>query len=115
MPDVKPNVRIDFEPMNLSDRTIFTINGATASSGLNDGSASDTGWLRGRTISSVGTITAPTGMTKNSQSYTTKTISLDVTSSTTTGDFEWDIQVTLSTSEIKNLTVIIPVRDPGSN
>ena len=114
MPDLKPNLLIEFEPMNKADRTIFVINGATKTSGLNDASTSDTGWLQSRTISSVGTITAPTGMTKNSQSATTTTITLDVTS-IAAGDFEWDIAATLSTGEIKNLTVIIPVRDPGSN
>ena len=111
MPDLKPNLLIEFEPMNKADRTIYVINGA-ASDGTN--LSGGTGWLQSRTISSVGTITAPTGMTKNSQSATTTTITLDVTS-VAAGDFEWDIAATLSTGEIKNLTVIIPVRDPGSN
>ena len=114
MPDIKPNLLIEFEPMNKADRTIYVINGATKTSGLNDGSVSDTGWLQSRTISSVATITAPSGMTKNSQSNTTTTITIDVTS-TVVGYYEWDIAATLSTGEIKNLTVIIPVRDPGSN
>ena len=111
MPDLKPNLLIEFEPMNKADRTIYVINGA-ASDGTN--LSGGTGWLQSRTISSVGTITPPTGMTLNSQSATTLAITIDVTSSTV-GDFEFDIAATLSTGEIKNLTVAIPVRDPGSN
>lgn len=115
MPNIKPNELIEFDQMNPNARTIFTYNAATATSGLNDGSASDTGWLQGRTIASVAAIVAPTGMTLNSQDNTTKTITIDVSSSSTESRFEWDISVTLNTGEIQPLTVIIPVVDVGNN
>ena len=114
MATAKVSDRIYVEPMQISHRRKYTLNLASAD-GTNDASTSDTGFLQSRTISSVATITAPTGMTKNSQANDTTTITLDVSSGTSEGDYEWDITVTLSTSETQPFTVIIPVRDPGSN
>lgn len=117
MPDFKPTptYKIEFDPLWPAQRWIMVINCATKTSGLNDGSSSDTGWLQGRTIASVAAITAPTGMTNNTDSNTTTTITIDMTAGAAVGDFEWDVVVTLSTGEIMPIAVFISIRDNGSN
>jgi len=117
MPDLKPtpNHKIEFDPLWPVQRWIYVVNCATKTSGLNDGSSSDTGWLQSRTITGVSTITPPTGITLNAQSNTTTTITIDITPTTGQADYEIDMVTTLDTLETMPITVFISVRDNGTN
>jgi hypothetical protein len=103
------NQLIELEAKHPATRRIYTINLAS-SSGLNDASSSDTGFLQGRTIASIA-VTTPAGITLNSSSNTTKTFTLEISGGTVNTRYEFDIAVTLSTAEIENVTVVIPVKD----
>jgi hypothetical protein len=76
--------------------------------GTNDASGTDTGFLQSRTISSIA-VTAPTGITLDSSTNTTKQFTLNVSGGTDGEPYEFQIDVTLSTGMIEPVIVRIPV------
>lgn len=114
MTTTKINQLIEIEEKHPSTRRAYTINLASAD-GINDGSSSDIGFLQGRTISSI-SIDMPASLTLEASSNTTTTITLDISGGvTTTPRPEIDVLVTLSTNEIENITIILPIVDVGSD
>jgi hypothetical protein len=113
MATAKINQLIEVEEKHPVSRRIYTINLAS-SDGTNDGSADDTGFLQTRTISSI-SVTTPSGITLVSSANDTKTFTLEVSGGTADTRYEFDVAVTLSTSEIENVTIVVPVMDVGSN
>lgn len=108
------NELVEFPHKHPGATRALTVNMASPD-GTNDGSSNDTGFLRSRTISST-VSTEPGGITlADTGDYTTKTFTLTVSGGTANNDYEFDVTVTLSTGEIEPVTVVIPVRDPGSN
>ena len=109
----KINDRVYLPAKHPSTTRAYTVNLASED-GTNDASTSDTGFLQARTISSI-SVTTPSGITLSSSANDTKTLTLNVAAGTNNTDYEFDIAVTLSTGKIEYITVIVPVRDPGSN
>ena len=97
-------------------RTV-TVNLADQDGTTNDASAADTGFLQGRTISSI-SVTTPSGITLDSSSNTTLAFSLVVsggTADTPEGTFyDFDVDVTLSSSDVEPVIVRIPVKVQGA-
>lgn len=85
----------------------YTINLASTD-GTNDGSATDTGFLQGDTISSIA-FTTPAGITKDSDSNTTTAITLTVSGGTAGTPYPFEVDVTLASGDIEVLQFIIPV------
>ncbi len=113
MPTAKINQLIEIEAKHPLARRVYTINLASAD-GTNDGSSSDTGFLQGRTISGI-VVDTPSGVTLEASSNTTTTFTLDISGGTANTRPEFDVLVTLSTSEIENVTIILPIIDVGSD
>jgi hypothetical protein len=107
------NQLIELEQKDPLTRRIYTINLASPD-GTNDGGASDTGFLQSRTISSVA-VTTPSGITLVASSNTTLLFTLTISGGTADTRYEFDVLVTLSTAEVENITIIVPVVDVGSN
>lgn len=109
MATVEINQLIELEAKHPATRRKYVINLASPS-GLNDGSSSDTGFLQGRTISSIA-VTTPAGITLVSSSTTTKLFNLEVSGGTVNTRYEFDVLVTLNTGEFENVTLVVPVKD----
>lgn len=112
------NEKVEMPAKHPATSRLYTVNMATAVSGLNDGSSSDTGFLQGRTIASisVGTPSPSGGLTIAASANDTKTFTLTTGANGDDGkDYEIDVLVTLSTGLVENVTIFIPVRDPGNN
>lgn len=105
------NILIEVEQKDPLTRRIYTINLASPD-GTNDGSASDTGFLQSRTISSIA-VTTPAGITLIGSSNTTLLFTLTVSGGTAGIRYEFDVLVTLSTGEFENMTIVVPVVDVG--
>ena len=109
MATVEINQLIELEAKHPSTRRIYTINLASAD-GTNDASGSDNGFLQSRTISSI-SVSTPSGVTLVSSSNTTKVFTLEISGGTEDTRYEFDVTVTLSTGEIENVTIVLPVQD----
>ena len=109
----KINQLVQMEAKDPLTRRKYTVNMASVDA-TNDATTKDTGFLQSRTISSI-VVTTPTGITLVSSSNTTTSFTLEVSGGTANSNYEFDVLVTLSTSEVENVTVSIQIRDAGLN
>lgn len=86
----------------------YTVNLASED-GTNDGGTSDTGFLQSLTVSSI-SVSTPTGITLDSSSNTTKAFTLTVSGGSIGVNYDFDVDVTLSDSNVEPVMVRIPVK-----
>jgi hypothetical protein len=113
MATAKINQLIEVEHKHPGTRRAYTINLAS-SDGTNDGSADDSGFLQTRTISSI-SVDMPAVLTLEASANDTTTFTLDISGGTADTRPEIDVLVTLSSAEIENVTIIVPITDVGSD
>lgn len=90
----------------LTERS-YTIS-LVSSDGTNDGTNDDTGFLQGRTLSSIA-VSAQNGITVDSSSNTTTYFTIQFSGGTAGNSYKVNILCTLSTTLKENITVILPV------
>jgi len=110
MANVKITTSFYLEPKHPDTTRTYTINLASAD-GTNDGTTSDTGFLQTDTIASIAWV-IPSGITKDSDSNTTKAITFAVSGGTDATDYELQCDVTLAGGDIEAVMFVVPVREP---
>lgn len=106
---------VEMPPKHPDGVRIYTVNMAHTDGTTNDASTTDKGFLQSRTISSISVAaSSPAGLTLDSSGNTTLAFTLTVSGGTDLQVYDFDVDVTLSTSEVEPVIVRILVTKQSS-